>query len=254
MTLEIETDSGTGVPVRALPFMIPELTPRMVAESLAWTDLRLHRELYRLQVRPDERLDQADDYFAGCVKLEIGELPADCNDPPHPLIGVRAYRFASPEDGPLSAMDWDEYVRAIRQHEARHIDTDDHHRGTLALLPAGTYVLYRDLQFHYEQVHGIERLDPEWPVHRLSRNRQLPRDIEELVLEGFTNPHSKAVTATQSASKPGPKPKNTEAVEYAERLIAEGMQQTRAVMEAVERFGANKNSIDRTIRKRRQHQ
>ena len=57
-----------------------------------------------------------------------------------------------------------------------------------------------------------------------------------------------------ASAKPGPKPKNNEAVAYAERLIADGMQQTQAVMEAADQFSANKDTIERTIRRRRQRQ
>ena len=69
---------------------------------------------------------------------------------------------------------------------------------------------------------------------------------------GRSTKTASAKSRPESKPKPGPKPKNIEAVEYAERLIAEGMQQTQAVMEAAERFGANKDSIDRAIRRRRQ--
>lgn len=65
---------------------------------------------------------------------------------------------------------------------------------------------------------------------------------------------TKQVEASIPKAKPGPKPKNTVVVEYAEQLIAEGMQQTQAVIEAAEKFGAKQNSIERSIRRRRQRQ
>ena len=58
----------------------------------------------------------------------------------------------------------------------------------------------------------------------------------------------------QPKRNPGPKPKNAEAVAYAEKLIDDGMQQTAAVLEAAEQFDKNPDSIERTIRRRRQSQ
>ena len=77
-------------------------------------------------------------------------------------------------------------------------------------------------------------------------------DLERLASERGFHLFGAAQRAP-SARPPGPKhklSKNDEATEYAEKLIADGMQMTRAAQEAAEKFGCNPGTIDRKRRER----
>ena len=195
------------------------------------------------------------------IELELGAKP---------LAGIRAHALCSGIVIEFPDWQWRRVEQAIREVEALQPSTDPYFADTLRLLPAGAFIWMSDFERVYLWMNQIPKRSDEGPPRTACFALPVPGDVASLIMEGFedlTEPNearskpgqqdSSAQAARDAAGKvarrPGPKPKLDPAVEHAEKLIASGMQQTRACLEAAEKFNAKPGSIERSIRRRKQN-
>lgn len=156
MKVVISIEGQEAIPVRALPYMVPALTPRRIAADLGWTP-----------------------------PLGWGLSP----DSEHrePLAGTPSYHLQDGHPEKIPPIHWRRFERTIGQwHNTTHGPDDSEYRNTIRLLPAGVFIWKGDFELYFEgKIPVPPGVETPPPVRNAWYTPLISEDMQQVVMDGF---------------------------------------------------------------------